>query len=134
MLRELVTDCRASDATLWLVSEDEESLLGALNCGDVAHIIEAASVPIDDSVVGMVVSTGTAASIGPDEDYNESIDQKAGVKTESMAAAPVRVRGSVCGVVSVINPIDGDVFSSADLEVLEWKAHLMGLILADCLG
>jgi hypothetical protein len=37
----------------------------------------------------------------------------------------------VAAVLSAINPARGSTFSRADLEALEWKAYLAGLVLED---
>ena len=131
LLAEVVEVCKASEATLWVASADGHYLEGALNCGQTPEILENSAVPVDGSVVGMVFCTGMATSIGPDDPHNPSIDEKTGLPTRAMAVAPVCVEGRTCGVLSVMNPADGGLFSADDMEHLHWKAHLMGLLLAD---
>ncbi len=104
---------------------------GTLNHGPKPEILENSSVPVRDSVVGMVAANGLAASIGPDDPHNPSIDAKTGTKTLAMVAAPVRGGGQIVGVISAINPTTGGLFSAENLDTLKWKAYLMGLILSD---
>jgi hypothetical protein len=134
LLARAVEDCRAEEATLWLLSEDREQMVGTLNVGRTPEVMESLSVPITQSVVGMVASTGVGASIGP-EDYHHPVATRAGAAgTLAMIAAPVLINGKLAGVVSAINPRGGGLFSAEDLERLSFNAYLLGLILADTHG
>ncbi len=107
---------------------------GALNHGKTPAVMEALSVPITQSVVGMVASTGVSASIGPDDYHHPVATQAGAADTLAMIAAPVLIRGKLAGVVSAINPRGGGLFSADDLERLSFNAYLLGLILADTHG
>jgi len=131
LLAEAVAACQAAEGTLWVPSSDGRAVEGALNLGQTPDVLESASVPADDSVVGLVFRTGTAACIGPSDPHNPSVDERTGLPTLAMAAAPVRVGGETAAVLSVINPARGGVFSRADLEALDWKAYLAGLVIED---
>ncbi len=131
LLAEAVAGCHASECTLWVPSPDGTALDGALNHGQTPGILESASVPVDDSVVGLVLRTGAAACIGPGDPHNPSVDERTGLPTQAMAAAPVQISSRTVAVLSVINPTRGAIFSRADLEVLEWKAYLAGLVIKD---
>ena len=131
ILDETVGQCRAKEATFWLLSEDGQGMEGTLNRGQSAQILEKICVPLADSVVGMVASNGLAVSIGPDDYHNRAVDELTQMKTDAMIAAPVHARGQLCGVLSAVNPVDGGLFSPKDLETLSWKAYLMGLVLDD---
>jgi hypothetical protein len=134
LLARTVDDCRAEEATLWLLSPDRQSMDAALNHGKTPEVMESLSVPITQSVVGMVASTGVSASIGPD-DYHHPVATRAGAAdTLAMIAAPVLIRGRLAGVVSAINPRGGGIFAADDLERLSFNAYLLGLILADTHG
>jgi GAF domain len=131
LLAEARTECAATGACLWLRSPGGEYLDATLNSGPAHEIMESASVPIADSVVGMVASTGIATSIGPGDRHNPSIDAKTGIQTRAMIVAPVYLASELCGVVSAINPISADIFAGEQLRKLQWKAYLVGLVLAD---
>ena len=134
LLARALEDCRAEEATLWLLSEDREQMVGTLNVGRTPDVLESLSVPITQSVVGMVASTGVGASIGPD-DYHHPVATEAGAAdTLAMIAAPLLIGGRLAGVVSAINPRGGGLFSAEDLERLSFNAYLLGLILADTHG
>ena len=131
LLGETTAACQAAEATLWAPSADRSALEGALNHGHTPAVLEAASVPVDDSVVGLVFRTGVAACIGPGDPHNPTVDERTGLPTLAMAAAPVRSGSEAVAVLSVINPTRGGTFSRADLEALEWKAYLAGLVIED---
>jgi GAF domain-containing protein len=134
LLARAVEDCRAQEATLWLLSQDRQRMEGVLNHGKTPEVMEALSVPITQSVVGMVASTGVSASIGPDDYHHPVATQAGAADTRAMIAAPVLIRGKLEGVVSAINPRGGGIFSAEDLERLSFNAYLMGLMLADTHG
>jgi GAF domain-containing protein len=131
ILAEAAADCRCAGVALWLPSADGAHMLGALNHGPAADVVESASVPTAESVVGMVALNGLAASIGPGDYFNPSVDARTGLETKAMIVVPVLVRGKLVGVLSAINPDHGGLFSSDDLEKLSWRAYLLGLALAD---
>src|SRR5215217_7893544 len=89
LLARAADDCGAAEATLWLLSADRATLDGALNHGKTPQVLESLSVPITKSVVGMVASTGVAASIGPEDFHNPAPREKGAVPTLAMIAAPV---------------------------------------------
>ena len=133
LLEEVVRDCGALEATVWLVSADGRSLDGTFNEGRTREMLEAMTIPLAGTVVGMVAATGQPVSIGPDDGHNPMVDEAVGTTTLAMIAAPVYVDSKVVGVLSAINPMPGrardDRFPAASLETLSWKAYLMGLIL-----
>ena len=132
LLARAVQDANAAEATLWLLSPDRQHMDGTLNHGKTPHLLESLSVPVTQSVVGMVASTGVAASIGPDDYHHPVATQAGAADTTAMIAVPVYVRGNLTGVVSAINPQGGrERFSAADMESLSFNAYLLGLVLAD---
>ena len=131
LLAEVVADCGASEATLWLVARDEAHLEAVLNHGPQCQVLEQLSVPINDSVVGMVAHSGNSVSIGPEDDHNPTIDRATGIETQAMIASPVYVGDDRRGVLSAINPIQGRLFPDGSLETLKWKGYLAGLLLSD---
>jgi GAF domain-containing protein len=134
LLARAAEDCGAEEATLWLISDDRQQMVGTLNHGRTPQVLESLQVPVPESVVGMVASTGVGASIGPD-DYHHPAPTRAGAAgTHAMIAVPVLVGGRLVGVLSAINPRGGGLFGSEDLERLSFNAYLLGLVLADTHG
>ena len=131
LLEEVVRDCGAQEATVWLISADGTSLDGTFNQGRTREMLEAMTVPLGGTVVGMVAATGQPVSIGPDDPHHPMVDEAVGTTTLAMIAAPVYVDSKLVGVLSAINPVSArdDRFGAASLETLSWKAYLMGLVL-----
>jgi hypothetical protein len=132
VLSRAADDCAAEEATLWLLAPDQRNMDGALNHGKTPAAMESYSVPITESVVGMVASTGVGATIGPEDPHYPPPTEAA--DTRAMIAVPIYVRQKLVGVVSAINPRHGGTFSADDLEKLSFNAYLLGLILADTHG
>jgi hypothetical protein len=130
-MAETTLACKAGEATFWTISADGRHMEGAINSGRTPELIENASVPSNDSVVGLVATSGISACIGPEDYMNPSIAKITGLQVFAMVVAPVMIDAQICGVVSAVNPVDGGVFKPEDLETLQWKAYLLGLLLAD---
>ncbi len=130
LLTEAIAEISAAEGTIWVLSPSHDQLDAALNVGLARAVVETMSVPINASVIGMVASTGLSTCIGPDDWHNPDVDRATGIPTRAMAAAPLRYHDDMVGVVSVINPPGGQQrFSGSDLEILQWKTLLMGLVL-----
>ena len=137
LLREVVDDCQASEASVWELRPETGELELVLNIGPARERIVGLRVPISESVVGLVATIGEATSIGPGERRHPLVDERAGTETTAMIAAPIVTRAGAVGVISAINPITTDsgaadsaatLFSPEQLETLRWKAYVAGLI------
>ena len=128
---ETAGGCRASESTFWVISADGMRIEGAINSGKECDKVEKLVVHANDSVVGLIATAGISLCVGPGEFMNPEIKKEFSVR--NMVAAPVTVDSQICGVVSAINAIDGEKFKPEDLEALQWKAYLLGLVLADIL-
>jgi GAF domain-containing protein len=131
LLAEVCADCRAEESTLWLVSGDGNAVMGVLNHGPTPDILEHASVPVSESLTGLVASSGIGMCLGPDDAFNRAVDEQTGTPTRGMVAAPIHFHGELAGVLTAINPIGRDRFQSKDLEQLSWRIYLLELILRD---
>ena len=129
LLAEGVKDCTSTEATYWGLEDDPPALRALVNTGSDPARLEGLTVPLEGSLVGMVVSTAMAAAMGPEATYHPAADTATGARTEAMAAAPVCVEGRVVGVLSTINPASGGLFSPGDVERVQWRALLLGCLL-----
>ena len=128
-MAETADGCRATEATFWVISADGKRVEGAINSGKDAAEVEKLVVHANDSVVGLIATTGISACIGPGDFMNPEIKEKYGVR--NMVVAPVTIDSQISGVVTAINVLEGDTFKPADLETLQWKAYLLSLLLVD---
>jgi hypothetical protein len=129
LLQDVVDHCGSTAATYWQASEEDGHLLAAVNVGPGPEKLEGLRVPIDGSLVGMVLCTGLPTAVGADAPYHPAAMEATGIHTTAMAAAPVRVAGRAVGVLSTINPRAADRFGPADLERVQWQAFLLGCLL-----
>ncbi|XP_055540306.1 probable 3',5'-cyclic phosphodiesterase pde-5 isoform X2 [Wyeomyia smithii] len=87
--------------------------------------------PIGTGIAGQVAMTGEILNIidaYADTRFNRSIDQLTGYKTETILCMPIFIRGSVIGVVQMINKRTG-YFTKEDEEAFEMFAVYCGLAL-----
>jgi signal transduction protein with GAF and PtsI domain len=130
-LEDICRFCGAEEATVWLISENGCSLQGTVNLGKTREVVENLDVPVEESLVGMVASTGIGLCFGSQDPYNRTVDGQTGTVTRAMVAVPLDVAGELVGVLSAINPRDRASFQRSDLEQVSWRAYVLGLVLAD---
>lgn len=87
--------------------------------------------PIGTGIAGQVALTGEILNIKDayaDPRFNRSVDAITGYKTESILCMPIFIRGSVIGVVQMVNKRSG-YFTTEDQEAFEMFAVYCGLAL-----
>ncbi|VDO29997.1 unnamed protein product [Haemonchus placei] len=86
---------------------------------------------MDRGIAGHVASTGEGLNIEDayeDERFNPEIDSKTGYTTKTILCMPIFIRGSVIGVVQMVNKHEG-VFTKSDEDSFEVFAVYCGLAL-----
>jgi GAF domain-containing protein len=131
LLREVLAACGGSGATYWEALADGRDLVARVDAAADPARLEGLRVPIDGSLVGMVLCTGMAMALGPDAAYHPAAREATGILTEAMAVAPVRIHGHTAGVLSTINPRGRALFSQEDLESLQRYAIQLGRLLEE---
>lgn len=131
VLKILLESSPATECTYWLVQQDIQHLLALANEGPQREEIEGLEVPLSESVVGMVASTRRSELIGPGDEHNPTVDDAVGYATSAMIASPVLVGDELVGVLSAVNPSDGQEFTGEDLNHLDFCSYLIGLVLGD---
>lgn len=87
--------------------------------------------PMDKGVAGHVASTGQVLNITDaynDGRFNREVDMQTGYRTKSILCMPIYIRGSIIGVVQMVNKREG-TFTVADEESFETFAIYCGLAL-----
>jgi diguanylate cyclase (GGDEF)-like protein len=87
-------------------------------------------------IVGRVYQAGTpylAGDVEKDPNFYGEIDEQIGHKTHSVVAVPVYIGKHVCGVLELINRIDGKVFTRRDMTLLEIFAGYTSFTLQNAL-
>jgi putative nucleotidyltransferase with HDIG domain len=84
-------------------------------------------VPVGKGLAGMVAMTGKTINIPDayqDERFDPSHDRSTGYRTQSLLTVPMKnMRGSVTGVIQVLNQLEGLPFSIDDEELLSSLAN-----------
>lgn len=87
--------------------------------------------PLGTGIAGEVAMTGEVLNINDaysDPRFNRTVDQLTGYKTESILCMPIFIRGSIIGVVQMVNKRSG-LFTKEDEEAFEMFAVYCGLAL-----
>lgn len=87
--------------------------------------------PLGTGIAGQVAMTGEILNIVDaysDPRFNRTVDQLTGYRTETILCMPIFIRGSIIGVVQMVNKHSG-VFTKEDEEAFEMFAVYCGLAL-----
>ena len=87
-------------------------------------------------IVGRVYQSGTpylSADVDTDSFFYSEIDQQIGHKTHSVVAVPIYIGKHVCGVLELINRLEGKSFTQRDMTLLEIFAGYTSFMLQNAL-
>ncbi len=90
--------------------------------GPSAEALLGASIPTSEGVVGHVYRNGDShlvADSQADDHFYGRFDESHAFQTHSLLAVPVRIENSVCGVLEMVNRLDGKPFDERDRALLE---------------
>jgi diguanylate cyclase (GGDEF)-like protein len=87
-------------------------------------------------IVGQVYQTGTpyvSADVKEDDFFYAEFDEQLGHKTHSVVCVPIYIGKTVCGVLELINRLDGHIFTERDKTLLEIFAGYTSFTLQNAL-
>jgi diguanylate cyclase (GGDEF)-like protein len=87
-------------------------------------------------IVGQVYQTGTpyvSADVKEDDFFYAEFDAQLGHKTHSVVCVPIYIGKTVCGVLELINRLDGEIFTERDKTLLEIFAGYTSFTLQNAL-
>jgi diguanylate cyclase (GGDEF)-like protein len=87
-------------------------------------------------IVGQVYQSGTpylSPDVEADQFFYKDIDEQLGHKTHSVVAVPIYIGKHVCGVLELINRLDGKTFTQRDMTLLEIFAGYTSFMLQNAL-
>src|SRR5208337_644452 len=90
--------------------------------GPSASALLGASIPTTEGVVGHVYRNGESHLVGDpqvDPFFYPRFDETHAFSTQSLLAVPIRIENSVCGVLEMVNRLDGHPFDRRDRALLE---------------
>src|SRR5207253_1616942 len=114
----------------------ENELVFIATFGDSSRELIGQRLPAKNGIVGQVYQTGTpylSADVEEDEFFYPDIDEKIGHKTHSIVCVPIYIGKHVCGVLELINRLDGKVFTRRDMTLLEIFAGYTSFTLQNAL-
>ncbi|MGZ4808514.1 MAG: sensor domain-containing diguanylate cyclase [Thermoanaerobaculia bacterium] len=87
-------------------------------------------------IVGQVYCNGKphlSVDVDKDEHFYPAIDERLGHKTHSIVAVPIYIGKNVCGVLELINRLEGKNFTARDMTLLEIFAGYTSFVLQNAL-
>lgn len=105
-----------------VASRKENELVFIATFGDSSRELVGQRLSAQFGIVGQVYQSGTpylSQDVAEDEHFYSKIDQKIGHTTHSVVAVPVYIGKHVCGVLELINRLEGESFTRRDMALLE---------------
>src|SRR5260370_30720625 len=119
-----------------LASRHENELVFIATFGEAGRDLVGHRLSAKQGIAGQVYQTGTprlSADVEGDVFFYPEIDQKLGHKTHSVVCVPIYIGKHVCGVLELINRLDGRVFTDRDNTLLEVFAGYTSFTLQNAL-
>jgi len=119
-----------------VASRKENELVFIATFGDSARNLVGQRLSAEHGIVGRVYQSGTpylSADVEKDEYFYGNIDEQIGHKTHSVVAVPVYIGKHVCGVLELINRLEGKSFTRRDMTLLEIFAGYTSFTLQNAL-
>ena len=105
-----------------VVSRSENELVFIATFGESSHNLVGQRLSAKHGIVGRVYQAGTpylSEEVEKDEFFYSKVDEEIGYKTHSIVAVPVYLGKHVCGVLELINRLEGKSFTPRDMTLLE---------------
>ncbi len=119
-----------------MASRKDNELVFIATFGDSSRELIGHRLSAQHGIVGQVYQTGTpylSPDVQADEFFYGDIDKKIGHQTHSAVAVPIYIGKHVCGVLELINRLDGKAFTTRDMTLLEIFAGYTSFTLQNAL-
>jgi diguanylate cyclase (GGDEF)-like protein len=119
-----------------VASRRENELVFIATFGDASHNLVGQRLSARHGIVGRVYQSGTpylSADAQTDQYFYNNIDEQIGFTTHSIVAVPVYIGKHVCGVLELINRLEGKTFTRRDMTLLEIFAGYTSFTLQNAL-
>jgi HD-GYP domain-containing protein (c-di-GMP phosphodiesterase class II) len=108
--------CQAETSSIWELDEEKQDLFFRVVRGQAAVEIRNLRVKVGHGIVGSVAASGEAELVNDvAADARWHGDDAQGFHTRAILTVPLCVRGSVIGVLQLLNPVGRDRFTEEDL-------------------
>jgi diguanylate cyclase (GGDEF)-like protein len=119
-----------------LASRQDNELVFIATFGDAGRDLVGHSLSAKHGIAGQVYQTGAphlSADAQGDAFFYPGFDQRSGHKTHSVVCVPIYIGKHVCGVLELINRLDGTPFTDRDKTLLEIFAGYTSFTLQNAL-
>lgn len=119
-----------------VASRKDNELVFIATFGDSSRDLVGHRLSAMHGIVGRVYQTGNpylSADVEKDPTFYGTIDEKLGHKTHSIVAVPIYIGKHVCGVLELINRLEGKSFTRRDMTLLEIFAGYTSFTLQNAL-
>ncbi|HXG59069.1 MAG TPA: sensor domain-containing diguanylate cyclase [Thermoanaerobaculia bacterium] len=119
-----------------MASRTENELVFIATFGEAGQSLIGRRLSAKYGIVGQVYQSGTpyvSADVEADAFFYDAIDKQLGHKTHSVVAVPIYIGKHVCGVLELINRLEGKTFTQRDLTLLEIFAGYTSFMLQNAL-
>ena len=119
-----------------VASRKENELVFIATFGESSRDLVGHRLSAEHGIVGRVYQSGTpyvSADVNIDPHFYSNIDAELGHTTHSVVAVPIYIGKHVCGVLELINRLDGKTFTQRDMTLLEIFAGYTSFTLQNAL-
>jgi diguanylate cyclase (GGDEF)-like protein len=119
-----------------VAARKENELVFIATFGDSSAHLVGHRLSAKHGIVGRVYQSGTpylSAEVEKDPNFYSNIDAQIGHKTHSVVAVPIYIGKHVCGVLELINRLEGKSFTQRDMTLLEIFAGYTSFTLQNAL-
>ena len=119
-----------------VATRKDNELVFIATFGDSSANLVGQRLSAQNGIVGRVYQTGTpylSTDVDSDRYFYAEIDESIGHKSQSIVAVPIYIGKHVCGVLELINRLDGQPFTHRDMVLLEIFAGYTSFTLQNAL-
>jgi diguanylate cyclase (GGDEF)-like protein len=116
--------------------QEHKELVFVCCFGPAAHAFLGERVLVENGIAGAVYRTGIAHVTNDaygDTSFADDFDRRSGYSTRSVLCVPIRIGGSICGVIELINRRGPDGYREAEKELLEIFAQYISSTIQNAL-
>jgi diguanylate cyclase (GGDEF)-like protein len=119
-----------------VASRKDNDLVFIATFGESSRDLVGQRLSAQNGIAGRVYQTGTpylSTNVTEDKFFFAAIDEKTGHQTQSVVCVPIYIGKHVCGVLELINRLDGTWFTQRDMTLLEIFAGYTSFTLQNAL-
>jgi len=113
---------KSEASSLMLIDHETKELFFNVATGEKGDILKETRIPLNKGIAGIVAATGESLIINQAENdprLYRNVDQITKFSTRNLICVPLIVEDHIIGVLEVLNKINKDSFSQAELETLK---------------